>query len=63
MLQGECPKCGYKCFGWGLADDEANQICPKCGVKLVITSYSALPSNFNDNAPQKKKGIDNSGQG
>ena len=35
MLEGKCPKCGYRCYGWGLRFPR-NQSCPKCGSALAI---------------------------
>ena len=36
MLEGKCPKCGARYFGWSLRFPR-NQTCPKCGVGLEIT--------------------------
>ncbi len=35
MLEGRCPKCGYRCYGWVLRFPR-NQSCPKCGTALEI---------------------------
>jgi len=35
MLEGRCPKCGYRCYGWVLRFPR-NQSCPKCGAALEI---------------------------
>ncbi len=35
MLEGRCPKCSYKCYGWSLRFPR-NQSCPKCGAALDI---------------------------
>ena len=36
MIEGKCPKCGARFFGWALAMPR-NQMCDKCGVGLEIT--------------------------
>ena len=36
MIEGVCPKCGQRYFGWVLLQPR-NQSCPKCGVGLFIT--------------------------
>ena len=35
MLEGKCPKCGSRYFGWALRLPR-HQTCPKCGVGLDI---------------------------
>jgi len=35
MLEGRCPKCGYRYFGWSLRFPQ-NQSCTKCGSALDI---------------------------
>ena len=35
MLEGKCPKCGSKYFGWALRWPR-HQTCPKCGIGLEI---------------------------
>jgi len=35
VLEGRCPKCGYRCYGWVLRFPR-NQSCPKCGTALEI---------------------------
>ncbi len=35
MPEARCPKCGYHCYGWALANPE-QQTCPECGTKLEI---------------------------
>ena len=35
MLEGRCPKCGLRYFGWGLRYSRY-QTCSKCGVALEI---------------------------
>ena len=35
MLDGKCPKCGTRYFGWALRFPR-HQTCPKCGVGLDI---------------------------
>ena len=36
MIEGVCPKCGQRSYGWGLLQPR-NQSCSKCGVGLIIT--------------------------
>jgi DNA-directed RNA polymerase subunit RPC12/RpoP len=36
MIEGICPKCGRRFYGWALVQPP-NQSCPKCGVGLLIT--------------------------
>ena len=36
MLEGKCPKCGAKYFGWALRWPR-HQMCSKCGIGLEIT--------------------------
>jgi ribosomal protein S27AE len=36
MIEGVCPKCSQRYFGWVLLQPR-NQSCPKCGVGLLIT--------------------------
>lgn len=36
MLEGKCPKCGARYYGWALRSPR-NQMCGKCGVGLEIT--------------------------
>ena len=36
MIEGICPKCGRRYYGWALLQPR-NQSCPKCGVGLLIT--------------------------
>ncbi len=70
MLEGKCPKCGARYFGWALRF-ERHQACPKCGVGLDITEedgrvfkgyspftakeYSINPPPTNAPAPDDKK--------
>ncbi len=35
MLEGKCPKCGARFYGWALKWGR-NQMCEKCGVGLEI---------------------------
>ena len=35
MLEGRCPKCGIRYYGWALRDS-GHQTCPSCGRKLQI---------------------------
>ncbi len=43
MLEGRCPKCGYRCYGW-LLRFPRNQSCPKCGTALEIYDEGRLIS-------------------
>ncbi|MBA7687028.1 hypothetical protein ES703_95488 [subsurface metagenome] len=43
MLEGKCPKCGTRYFGWALRLPR-HQMCPKCGVGLEITENGHLVS-------------------
>jgi hypothetical protein len=36
MIEGKCPKCGLRYYGWILLQPR-NQWCSKCGVGLLIT--------------------------
>jgi ribosomal protein S27AE len=36
MIEGICPKCGRRSYGWALLQPR-NQSCPKCGAGLLIT--------------------------
>ena len=36
MIEGLCPKCGRRYYGWSLLQPR-NQSCTKCGVGLLIT--------------------------
>ena len=36
MIEGKCPKCGRKYFGWLLVQPR-NQWCRVCGVSLLIS--------------------------
>jgi hypothetical protein len=36
MIEGVCPKCGQRCYGWALLQPR-NQSCSNCGVGLLIT--------------------------
>ena len=36
MIEGKCPKCGRRYYGWALLQPR-NQSCAKCGVGLLIT--------------------------
>ena len=36
MIEGKCPKCGRRFYGWALLQPR-NQSCGKCGVGLLIT--------------------------
>jgi hypothetical protein len=36
MIEGKCPKCGARYYGWAL-NSPRNQICGYCGISLEIT--------------------------
>ena len=36
MIEGVCPKCGKRYYGWVLLQPQ-HQTCSKCGVGLLIT--------------------------
>lgn len=36
MIEGTCPRCGQRYFGWALLQPR-NQMCAKCGAGLVVT--------------------------
>ena len=36
MIEGKCPKCGDRYYGWALIEPR-HQSCLKCGVGLLIT--------------------------
>jgi hypothetical protein len=36
MIEGICPKCGWRYYGWSLLQPR-NQSCTKCGAGLLIT--------------------------
>jgi hypothetical protein len=36
MIEGKCPKCGDRYYGWALLEPR-HQSCEKCGVGLLIT--------------------------
>jgi hypothetical protein len=35
VLEGRCPKCGIRYYGWALFNTK-HQTCPDCGTKLEI---------------------------
>jgi hypothetical protein len=39
MIEGRCPKCGQRYYGWALLQPRY-QSCLKCGVGLLITEDS-----------------------
>jgi hypothetical protein len=39
MIEGICPKCGRRYYGWALLQP-CNQACPKCEMGLLITEDS-----------------------
>lgn len=57
MLEGECPNCGYHCYGWVLTEPK-QQICPNCGCPLMITRDRQPLSNFAENAPKRENPIE-----
>ena len=36
MIEGRCPNCGKRYYGWALSQP-CNQICNNCGVALLIS--------------------------
>jgi hypothetical protein len=36
MIEGVCPQCGIKFYGWALLQPQ-HQSCPNCGIGLLIT--------------------------
>jgi len=36
MIEGRCPKCGKRYYGWALLKPR-NQSCAECGTALLIT--------------------------
>jgi len=42
MLEGACPKCGARYYGWALRNPR-NQMCHKCGTALRITDEGGRP--------------------
>jgi len=47
MLQGTCPNCGTRYYGWALREPE-NRTCGDCGAELIIaegTVSRKAPSN------------------
>jgi uncharacterized OB-fold protein len=36
MLEGKCPKCGARYYGWALKSPR-HQMCERCGIGLEIT--------------------------
>lgn len=62
MIEGTCPRCGQRYFGWSLLQPR-NQTCVRCGTALVITEdgirrsegYSPFTAEeYKLNAPQQK---------
>ena len=43
MLEGKCPKCGTRRFGWALLNPR-HQTCPKCGSGLEIRNGDRIIS-------------------
>jgi len=41
MLEGKCPKCGARYYGWALTMPR-NQMCDKCGAGLEISEDGRL---------------------
>ena len=73
MIEGRCPKCGARYFGWALRSPR-NQSCANCGAalkiyengKLVSEGYSPftaekysinLPSNVNEPKTNERNGV------
>ena len=42
MLEGKCPKCGYRSAGWAL-QKPGEQTCPRCGERLEIKDDNLKP--------------------
>ena len=42
MIEGQCPKCGQRYYGWALLQPR-NQSCTRCGVGLLITEDGGKP--------------------
>ena len=57
MLEGRCPKCGYRCYGWFLRFPR-NQSCPKCGTALEINEEGRLISKGHSPFKSEKYVID-----
>ena len=55
MLEGKCPKCGFRRIGWAM-NDLRHQTCPNCGTPLEITDSSYInPPNKAPLPPNGKK--------
>ena len=44
MLEGRCPKCGIRFYGWALLNPKY-QTCPDCGIKLQIKESNGTISD------------------
>jgi hypothetical protein len=42
MIEGKCPKCGQRYYGWALVQPR-NQSCAKCGTGLLIAEDGGKP--------------------
>ncbi len=52
MLQGTCPECGTRYYGWALREPE-HQTCGECGAKLII-SEGSVPRKVSASESSKK---------
>ena len=43
MLEGRCPKCGIRYYGWALFNPKY-QNCPNCGTELVLKDSNGIIS-------------------
>ncbi len=41
MIEGTCPKCNQRYYGWALLQSD-NRYCEKCGESLLITEDGRL---------------------
>jgi hypothetical protein len=71
MLEGKCPKCGARYFGWALQFPR-NQVCSGCGASLLIyrdgkalsegySPFTAEKHTVPDASPPPEKVEDTSG--
>jgi NAD-dependent SIR2 family protein deacetylase len=52
-LEGICPKCGSRYYGWSL-DNPAKQKCEKCGGALTIIRDGVITPNETQPLPDSK---------
>jgi ribosomal protein S27AE len=70
MLEGNCPKCGARYYGWALRSPR-NQMCHSCGTALIITDeggrlftgYSPFSADQNIIKPSSEPSSANEKQG